>query len=367
MMNEMRKEMMVTLHELPGIGWQTIRKIVAYGGWDRYRRFTAEAWMSSVGMRQEQANKIVKAFEGLDIKRRSEQLYKRGINALTRFDDAYPKLLSEIPQPPWVLYAIGDIELLNRPSIAVVGTRGPTAYGRKTALELAKGLSDQGIAVVSGLARGIDGIAHEGALRGRGGTIAVLGSPVDTVYPPENRSLYCDIAARGVIVSETPFGTPLHPGLFPLRNRIIAGLSLGTVVVEAAERSGSLITADMALEMSREVFAVPGPLSSPKSAGANRLIKSSGAKLITSVEDIMEEFSWLSVQGAINGGSSPEAAPALTADEERIYRILLDQPRSTDELHELSSMPFGLLHAVLINLTIKRKIEQHRGSIYSVT
>ncbi|CAH1197863.1 hypothetical protein PAECIP111893_01023 [Paenibacillus plantiphilus] len=365
--DDMRREMILTLHESAGIGWQTIRKIVEYGRWDSYQRFTANAWMTSIGMRQEQANTVVKAFEALDIERRSEQFYKRKINVITRFDAAYPELLSEIPQPPWVLYVIGDMDLLNRPSIAIVGTRAPTAYGRKTASELAKGLSERGIAVVSGLARGIDGIAHEGALRGGGGTIAVLGSPVDMIYPAENRSLYHDIAARGVLVSETPLGSPLHPGLFPLRNRIIAGLSLGTVVVEAAQRSGSLITADLALEMSREVFAVPGPLSSPKSAGTNRLISKSGAKLITSVADILEEYSWLSAQGLINSEWGSEPSPILTADEERIYQILLDQPCSTDELHELSSMPFGLLHAVLINLTIKRKIEQHRGSIYSVT
>ncbi|MBW7473311.1 DNA-processing protein DprA [Paenibacillus oenotherae] len=362
----MRKEMIITLHELPGIGWQTIRKVVEYGAWDCYQRFTANAWMSSVGMRSEQAGAVVKAFGDLKIGRRCEQLYKRGIHVITRFDGGYPELLSEIPQPPWVLYTIGNLELLNRPSIAIVGTRGPTAYGRKAALDIALGLSEQGITVVSGLARGIDGIAHEGALRASGGTIAVLGSPVDVIYPAENRSLYNEIAGRGLLVSETPLGTSIHPGLFPLRNRIIAGLSLGTVVVEAAEKSGSLITADMALEMSREVFAVPGTISSPKSIGTNRLINRSGAKLITSIVDIMEEYSWLISGGLTGGERGSKGSEPLTSQEEHIFQLLVDQPRSTDELIELSSMPFGLLHAVLINLTIKRKIEQHSGSIYSV-
>ncbi|BBH20886.1 DNA processing protein DprA [Paenibacillus baekrokdamisoli] len=369
MINEtVRKEMIITLHETSGVGWQAIRKVVDHGAWKSYDRYTAEAWTSSVGLRLEQAKAISTAFSQQDIAKRNESMLQKGITIITPFDEAYPELLKQSATPPWVLYAIGRIELLSQPCIAIVGTRSPTAYGRRTASDLAESLSTSGLTVVSGLARGVDGMAHEGALRGSGSTIAVLGTPVDTIYPLENRGLYQEIAKHGLILSEVPLGTPIHPGLFPQRNRIIAGLSLGTVVVEAAQRSGSLITADQALDMSRDVFAVPGPISSPKSTGTNDLIRQ-GAKLISSAQDILEEYSSrLPIQrtkSELGTQSVSSNEDILTKDEAIIYQILQDAPRSTDELHELSEYPFGLLHAILINLTIKRKIEQHPGSIYS--
>ncbi|WP_219836649.1 DNA-processing protein DprA [Paenibacillus sp. R14(2021)] len=367
--HDIRKEALVTLHETPGIGWQSVRKAVECGQWSAYERFTPEAWMSSAGLKPEQGKALSNAFTSMDIEARRARMMKLGITVICYFDEAYPELLKQSPQPPWVLYTIGRLHLLNQQSIAIVGTRGPTSYGRRTASQLGEKLSLHGITVVSGLARGVDAMAHEGALKGAGSTIAVLGTPVDRVYPAENRHLFQEIAANGLIISEVPLGTPFHPGLFPLRNRIIAGLSLGTVVVEAAERSGSLITADQALEMSRDVFAVPGPISSPKSAGTNGLIRQ-GAKLIASFEDIMEEYEGLLNNTPAAPVNQEQAAVErevdLTENEAIIYRILLHEARTTDQLHELSSFPFGLLHSVLINLTVKRKIEQHPGSIYSV-
>ncbi|RAP76271.1 DNA-processing protein DprA [Paenibacillus montanisoli] len=363
------RELLLTLHETPGIGWQSIRKAAACGQWKQYERFSPEAWMSTVGLKPDQAQAVSNAFATVRVADRSERLSRQGIQVLTWFDDDYPELLRETPQPPWVLYTIGNAELLHKPAIAIVGTRGPTAYGRKTASELARRLSERGLTVVSGMARGIDALAHEGALEGAGSTVAVLGTPVDKIYPLDNRALYHEIAKRGVIVSEVAPGTPFHPGLFPLRNRIIAGLSLGTVIVEAAARSGSLITADQALEMSRDVFAVPGPISSPKSAGTNDLIRQ-GAKLVASAEDILEDYAGLLKQKAASlsdtAGRSQSTEAELDENEAYLLGLLQDGPLSTDRLHELSSFPFGLLHSVLINLTIKRKIEQHPGSIYSV-
>ncbi|WP_308639233.1 DNA-processing protein DprA [Paenibacillus silvisoli] len=367
--NNQWRELLLTLHETPGIGWHSIRKAVACGQWKQYERFTPEAWMSTVGLKPDQAQATAHSFAAVDVARRFDRLFKQGIRVLTRFDEDYPELLNETPQPPWVLYAIGKTELLAKPAIAIVGTRGPTAYGRKTTSELARKLSERGMTIVSGMARGIDALAHEGALKGFGSTVAVLGTPVDHIYPADNRALYYEIAKHGVVISEVAPGTPFHPGLFPLRNRIIAGLSLGTVIVEAAERSGSLITADQALEMSRDVFAVPGPISSPKSAGTNGLIRQ-GAKLIASAEDILEEYEdFLSRPSAsVPGAASEPGTPSLELDENEalILGLLQDGPLSADRLHELSSFHFGLLHSVLINLTIKRKIEQHPGSIYSV-
>ncbi|SDW27973.1 DNA-processing protein DprA [Paenibacillus sp. CF384] len=363
------RELLLTLHETPGIGWHSIRKAVEYGQWRLYERFSPEAWVSSVGLKPDQAKAISHAFSTVKVEERQERMSKLGIQWITRFDESYPHLLRETPQPPWIIYAMGRVELLNRHAIAIVGTRGPTAYGRKTASDLARRLSERGMTVVSGMAKGIDTLAHEGALEAFGSTVAVLGTPVDRIYPTENRGLYEQIVRKGVVISEVAPGTPFHPGLFPLRNRIIAGLSLGTVVVEAAERSGSLITADQALDMSRDVFAVPGPISSPKSAGTNGLIRQ-GAKLITSDQDIMEEYEGLLQQPGISnaqvGLKSELQVVHLDENEAVLLQFLQDGPLSIDRLHELSSFPFGLLHSVLINLCIKRKIEQHPGSIYSV-
>jgi DNA processing protein len=367
----MRKEALITMHETPGIGWHAIRKAAEFGMWDRFERFTPETWIQSVGFRPDQAKAAAEAFAETDRTVRSARYKALGITVITWFDESYPALLKEIPQPPWVLYTIGQTELLSQPSVAIVGTREPTSYGRRTASLIGRELSDCGLIVVSGLARGIDSMAHEGALSGSGGTVAVLGTPVNVVYPRENRRLYHEIAysGRGLILSEVPLGTPFHPGLFPVRNRIIAGLSLGTVVVEAAARSGSLITAGQAIEMNRDVFAVPGAVSSPKSSGTNDLIKKGEAKLISTTEDIIEEFRCLLPdKGRAEGGQSSgglDASP-MTNEEQIVYRILADGPRTTDELHALTLYPFGLLHSVLINLSIKRKIEQHPGSLYSV-
>ncbi|MFC4103579.1 DNA-processing protein DprA [Paenibacillus xanthanilyticus] len=363
----------IVLHETTGIGWQTIRKVVQHGAWNQYAEYGPTDWQHQFGMKPEQASAAVAALRRVAEENPKEAARRRGIALLTPFQEAYPKLLRHIPQPPWVLYAMGRTDLLEGPGIAIVGTRGPTAYGRRTALDLSKALASRGLTVVSGMARGIDAYAHEGAIGEAGSTIAVLGTPVDVVYPPQNRGLYAELTERGLVLSEVPPGTPFHPGHFPLRNRIIAGMSVGTLVIEAAERSGSLITATQALDMSRDVFAVPGPISSPKSAGTNRLIRECGAKLVTEAAHIIEEFPWMDILHAQSAKHRPdrqaESSPQadMSVEEANIYRLLQDQARTTDELHEASGYPFGLLHAILINLTIKRKIEQHPGSLYSVT
>lgn len=363
----------IVLHETTGIGWQTIRKVVQHGAWSQYADYAAADWQHQFGMKLEQANAACGAIRRLALVDPREGAQSRGVTLITPFEDSYPRLLRHIPQPPWVLYAMGRTELLEGPGVAIVGTRGPTAYGRRTALDLSKALAARGLTIISGMARGIDAYAHEGALRETGSTVAVLGTPVDVVYPPQNRGLYAELKSYGLILSEVPPGTPFHPGHFPLRNRIIAGLSVGTLVIEAAERSGSLITATQALEMSREVFAVPGPISSPKSAGTNRLIRECGAKLVTDAAHIIEEFPWVPLlnpdtdKHRQHPDSTTTDQTVMSSEEANIYRLLQDQTRTMDELHEATGYPFGLLHAILINLTIKRKIEQHPGSLYSVT
>lgn len=369
---DIRRQMIIAFHEIPGIGWHTIQKAVQHQFWNK------NSWsiedLLAIGLRKGQAQSAFERYEQrpwILTEDPSAAVANAGAVAITPFDSSYPPILREIAQPPWVLYARGRVELLQRPAIAVVGTRVPTAYGRHSAAALAQELSASGLTVVSGLARGVDSKAHEAALFGAGGTIAVLPTPIDTCYPPENQSLFNKIAEQGLLVSETPIGTPLHPGQFPQRNRIIAALSAGTVVVEGATRSGSLITAKHALEMSREIFAIPGPISSPKSEGPNELIKRGEAKLISGVADILDELKWLpaaiEAHQRANESSSAKQAEApvqLTPEENKLVAFLQDQPLSINELHELSAIPFGHLNALLLNLCIKRKIELQPGSIY---
>lgn len=267
----------------------------------------------------------------LDLVRRALRLLDRGdIEILVESDPRYPAQLLELLDPPPLLFARGRLELLERPSLAIVGTRRPTTYGRDAARALAAGVSNAGVVVVSGMARGIDGEAHGAALAG--GTIGVLGCGIDVVYPREHARLFEEVASRGLLLSEFPPGTPPRQYHFPQRNRIIAALSLGVLVVEASRDSGSLITAEHALDLGREVLAVPGPIGRESSVGSNELIRD-GAALVLGVGDI------LSVLGlaATIVDSGPAAAgrpvpPSLEGEALRLWRVLDDEPRHTDEL-----------------------------------
>ncbi|MGG6313560.1 DNA-processing protein DprA [Paenibacillus macerans] len=359
-----KKWILVGLHECPGIGWKTLQRIVAHGeDWEYALSFSSADWVER-GLDSELALQMSERFTGEWIEARLELLRRKGIRVITKLDPEYPILMKETARPPWVLYALGDEGLLNSLSVAMVGTRLPTAYGRKVAATLAEELSARGITVVSGLARGIDGTCHEAALKAGGLTIAVLGTAIDVAYPPENASLYRSIAERGLILSEYPIGTPGRPGLFPQRNRIIAGISRGTVVVEADARSGSLITADHALEANRDVYAVPGPITSPKSRGTLELLKQ-GAKIVTDARDIWEEYaprlpaSEIPHREAFTGNK-------LTDEERRIYHMLEQGISSFDELLVSTQWDFGLLHSVLLSLIMKKTVVQLPGSVYQL-
>ncbi len=311
------------------------------------------AQLKSFGLREDKARVVSGQLNEEFILERLGLYRKESAQIITIYDADYPPILKQVSQPPWILYALGRMELLGEPSIGIVGTRTPTAYGKKMAESLSFELSQAGMAVVSGLARGIDTEAHLGALKGKAGTIAVLGCPVDQVYPPENLSLYRDIAAQGVLISEYPIGTKVHPGLFfPLRNRIIAGLSLGVLVVEAAERSGSLITADQAMEESRDVYAVPGPATSPKSRGTLQLIKQ-GAKMVTEAGDILEEYGYALPSQEVE--SSRQIHTILTNEEQLVYDLIHSEILTFDSLLETTRFDFGHLHAVLLSLILKKQ------------
>ncbi len=357
-------QLLFGLHQLPTIGWKSIRSIV-----HRARRFDELLTLQSgdweqLGLGKAKAELLSRRLTRPFIEQKLEAYREAGIGIVTVWDEAYPPLLKETSQPPWVLYYKGDISLARRPLLAVVGTRTPTVYGKHAAEALSKSLAQAGFCVVSGLARGIDAAAHLGALQGEGSTAAVLGTDMATVYPAENAGLFRRIGERGLIVSEYPLGTPRHPGLFPLRNRVIAGMSLGTVVVEAAEKSGSLITADQALEESRDVFAVPGPLNSPKSRGTLSLLKQ-GAKIVTGVEDIIEEYvHMMNVKAPDAPGAGRRPSVELTPDERLVLNWISHEPVTTDLLLEKTKLRFGHLHSVLLSLLMKKMIAQLPGSSY---
>ncbi|EFM13045.1 DNA protecting protein DprA [Paenibacillus curdlanolyticus YK9] len=364
-----KSKMLVMLHDIPGIGWKTIKRAVDARLWQRASLDSIEPWLSA-GFRPEQANQAAKRFSecqnGYDFI--IKKYLQRSASVITVDSAEYPDGLRNIHEPPWVLYAIGRLELLNRPAVSIVGTRTPTAYGRHMTEQLASGFAERGLTVVSGLAKGIDGIAHEASVERSGSTIAVLGTPIERIYPPQHASLFRRIAKQGLLLTEAPIGTAFHPGLFPLRNRIIAGLSAGTVVIEAADRSGSLITAEQAFSFDRELFALPGPVTSPKSNGTNQLLAYGKARVIRSTEDWFKHLPYMDMESITQNGSllATNGLESLSEDERSVYEILLDQPCSADELHELTGMSLGHLHAVLINLCINRKVQQQHGATYTV-
>ncbi len=297
----------------------------------------------------------------------AEASEKRGIRILIREDDEYPAVLREIARPPLALFVRGN-PIPDAERIAVVGSRHASPYGKRAAEEIAMDLAGQGVTVVSGAARGVDSAAHKGALR-TGRTVAVLGCGADVAYPKENARLLDEIAASGAVVSEYPPGTNPFPAFFPQRNRIISGLSRGTTVVEAAERSGSLITAEFALSEGRDVFAVPGSIYSDTSRGCHRLIQQ-GAKLVTAAEDILEEYPW--AKGAAPKekqtqlfGDEPPAG--LSEEEQKVYALLSGEPLTVDDIiyrmhggGDVSNVAFLLLQMVL-----KGFVEEDENHAYS--
>ncbi len=287
---------------------------------------------------------------------------------LTFNDPLYPSLLGRIPDPPPILYGIGNPEVLKGDLVAIVGSRQCSTYGIKAAKELARGLASHGIGVVSGLAIGVDTAAHQGALSGKGVTVAVKGCGIDIQYPKRNISLAAQIARTGAVISEFPPGIEPEPGLFPLRNRIISGLSLGVIVVEASLKSGSLITASYALDQGRDVMAVPGSIFSYKSAGTHYLIKM-GARLVEGVRDVMDELGLGEFQSS--GWASQEEGPTggfdcALPDEKLVLQKLEPYPMHIDEIANVCGLPVSRLSGVLLQLELKDLIMSLPGQMYQL-
>lgn len=349
---------LVALTHIAGVGWQTIAKIDEVCGGFANLPQAMNAHSDELAGRRLRPQTIVAQLKATETRQAVVALKQSNIRTLTVFDAHYPPLLREIAQPPWVLYILGNAALLKQPALAVVGTRTPTPYGEAVAHKLSSELATCGWTVVSGMARGIDSIAHRGALERGGATVAVLGSGVDVVYPQRNHALYRDILRTGAVVSEFPPGTKPHPAFFPLRNRIISGLSRGTVVVEAAARSGSLITADASLEQNRDVFAVPGPITSPHSAGTNRLIQH-GAKCVMTLTDILDEYPDVAQPAA---ALEPQPPEQLTLEETAVLNAITAEPLHVDELCAKTRFTLAEIHPLLLSLLMKRLVKQLPGS-----
>ncbi|HOB86096.1 MAG TPA: DNA-processing protein DprA [Bacillota bacterium] len=325
-----------------------------------------EAWEAS----QEELSRLapLKGVEGkvaeerktIDPEREWEKLMASGIRVLSISSPAYPFLLTQISRPPVLLYCRGPLEDLDNPAVALVGSRRCTVYGKELAYRIARDLASAGVTVVSGLALGIDAAAHRGALAASGKTVAVLGCGLDRCYPFENRRLMEEIMEAGLVISEFPLGAKPLPQHFPRRNRIISGLALGTVVVEATLKSGALITANYALEQNREVFAFPGSVNSPYSKGPHALIKE-GARLVESAEEILEE---LSLEPLPAEAAAAAGAADLLPEEKALLEKVPYSPRHVDEILRDCGLPPERVGALLTSLELKGFLRQMPGKYF---
>jgi DNA processing protein len=309
------------------------------------------------------SRKIVESFQRVRKSVSLEQVWQRlqslDVQVLTWEDEGFPCHLKEIDQPPPVLYIRGTLTPEDEWAVAIVGTRRVTAYGRQVAEDVATALARNGVTIVSGLARGVDSIAHQAALNAGGRTLAVLGNGIDLVYPPENRRLAAQITEHGALVSDYALGTPPDGVNFPPRNRIISGLAMAVIVVEAGQTSGALITASFAAEQGRDVFAVPGNINAPQSQGTNRLIRD-GAQPLLNPQDVLEALNLTMV------AEHRAVRVALPTDpvESQLYKLLSHQPMHVDEIRAQANMPIETVTATLVMMELKGMVRQVGGMNY---
>jgi DNA processing protein len=338
---------------VPGIGDGTVRKLL-----DHFGSIEAAAAAPAPSLRQILAPKLAEAVQaGPDPELLLQTLswLEKPDHFLVGLGDAdYPALLREIADPPPILYGMGRRDLLNRPGLAIVGSRSATPQGEQNAEAFAEALANAGLTIVSGLALGIDASAHRGGLKGTGSTIAVVGTGLDRVYPARNKALAQKIARSGLLLSEFNLRSPSMAGHFPKRNRIISGLARGVLVAEATPDSGSLITARLALEQGREVFAIPGSIHSPQSRGCNMLIKQ-GAKLVETANDVLEELAWPVM---------PSVAGPVQHHGDSLLQIMGHDPVSLESLANLTGLTVAALSAKLLALELEGRVAQLPGGRY---
>jgi len=353
----------LALHRTPGIGPVTFARLLEQFG-EPENIFVNLSKAKSISSRTRSA---LLAPDWKQVENDLQWFEAADRHIITVHDSRYPELLKQIADPPSLLFVQGDVSLLSQWQIALVGSRNPSASGRDTAYEFARYLAQGGISITSGLAMGIDAAAHQGALAAAGKTVAVIGTGLDRVYPAKHRQLAHEIAETGVIVTEFALGTAPRAENFPRRNRIISGLSLGTLVVEAAVRSGSLITARMAMEQGREVFAIPGSIHNPLARGCHQLIRQ-GAKLVETADDIIEELGALAgVQSVATNEQPCENGEIQDTDDE--YRLLFDylgyDPIQIDSLIEHCGLTAEAVSSMLLLLELQGRVESFAGGRYA--
>lgn len=342
-----------------GIGAVRLRALLQHFGDAETAWLASSEDLRAAGLGQKTVARLVALRADVDLDLLLARAEAQGVAILTSEDAAYPRRLQEIDQPPPVLFVRGDWKAEDEMAVAIVGTRRVTAYGRQVTEQLAGHLAANGVTIISGLARGVDEVAHSAALAAGGRTAAVLGSGVDRVYPPENRTLAERLMKSGALLSDYPLGTAPDSSNFPPRNRIISGLSMATIVVEAGETSGALITAEFAAEQGRDVFAVPGGIFAPQSRGTNKLIQS-GAHPLLSPEDVLQGLN------LGRAGQQRAARRALPVDdvERKIMSTLGNEPLHVDDIRNQIDMPIEKVSAALVMMELKGMIRQVGGAQY---
>ncbi len=357
----------LALNRISGVGQVSFARLLErYGSPEKVFQVDLEDLESVEGMRKNTALAIVKFKRAEKIDRELDELEKHRVGVLTIHDPLYPFLLAKIHDPPPFLYYKGTPSLQDGRSLGVVGSRHGTDYGVRMTERLSWSLAKNGLTIVSGMARGIDTAAHQGTLMAGGRTVAVLGSGLDVIYPPENEKIYHQITEQGLVCSEYPLGTLPERQNFPVRNRIISGMALGVVIVEATQRSGSLITARLALDQGREVFAVPGSIESFKSSGTHRLIKQ-GAKLVENAQDILEELRLEDRSEPVGEeleAVGPTIGPSLSPEEKKIWDILSGEAIQVDQITRQSEIGISRTLSLLLGMELRGLIRQLPGKFF---
>ena len=358
------REALVALNLIEHVGPVRVRQLLEhFGDAPSILRASKSQLLQVRGIGEDTAESIARWEGSVNLGAELKRIEEYGCRVVTQADPEYPQLLREIYDPPVVLYVKGDLSAKDKNSVALVGSRMTTHYGIEVARRLAYQLAYLGVTVVSGGARGIDTAAHQGALSGKGRTVAVLGTGINLVAPPENAKLFEQIAGSGALVTQFPFNRPADKQSFPIRNRIVAGMTLGTVVVEANLSSGALITANFANEYGRQVFAVPGRIDSPRSKGCHDLIKK-GAKLCEGVEDILSEFEYLfPASNRPPTASATGVLPALELgeNEQKVYGHLSNEDVGIDDVIRKCGLPSSAVSVALLSLEMKRLVRQLPG------